>query len=858
MPMLSELLKKIRKTAIDIVDYSEPNTPNIGLVGLIGFPLLYLCFQYVVPQKYNGFIWYLFGILFVLPQVFYRYFPLGFKQVYPAYFFVGGFYTLPFFSFFMFLKNDGSIIWLLSCLGCLMFFIIIFYDWLIVTIMTVVAYGLASLTVVLLDGKLPPLQTELMYAPVFVISFVGGLFLNHRKQASQELKISLMKSLSGMIAHEMRNPLNTINLAMENIQSTLPARPAVEHRPDNFMLTYDELVCIHDVIVESISTVRNGNRLIDSILSNLREGHIDKSCFKCYSIQLVITTALNTYSFRNSDEKGLISVEICDNFNFLGDKEQFVYVLFNLLNNALYYRRNKDFRIDIRAESLQDANVLRIRDYGPGVPPELRERIFRRFFSHGKQNGNGLGLFFCRRVVESFSGTIICDSEVHRWTEFVITLPKCGSKVVEATKKQILSGKHVLVVDDDVVNRTLYARFLAELGCRSDQAENGRQALEMVVNKRYDLILMDLEMPVLNGDEAVRLIRSGAGMTPSMMVHYHGAAIIGVSALPEQEVLERTLSSGMNEFVIKPLLKSKLARIVEKYFFNDQDGFYKERGGCLGDARIIVADDNAAVRKYVTIVLEKEGCITTQAENGAQVIELLERMDFDLVLMDMEMPVLDGVEATKAIRNGACFNRFRYYARIPIIAVTGYGDRDAMMRSLAAGMNAHIGKPVSKQDLVRSVSFWLGRVDRHEPDSGRLVTASGKAVPGYGSTHTCIESSNATLEHPVIEELELLGGVALIKELFELFRQDVTSNLADLERAQAEMDIALACRASHSLKGVAGHIGAGKLQCFAGLINNEMRQGRWPEDHLWLPKIRHLFEDACGAYESYLIERAGE
>jgi two-component system CAI-1 autoinducer sensor kinase/phosphatase CqsS len=857
--MLSEVLNKIRKTAIDIVDYSEPNTPNIGLVGLLGFPALYVCLQYVVPQKYNGFIWYLFGILFVLPQVFYGYFPSSFKRVYPIYFFVGGFYTLPFFSFFMFLKNDTSIIWLLSCLGCLLFFIIIFYDWLIVTLMIIAAYGLATLLVALLDGRLPPLHTQLSYLPIFLISYVGALFLNHRKQASQESKISLMKSLSGMIAHEMRNPLNTINLAMENIQSTLPARPAVDRKPDNFMLSYDELVGIHDVIVESITTVKTGNRMIDSILSNLREGDVDKSCFRRYSIRSVVMMALNTYSFRNQHEKRLIFTEICDNFDFFGDKEQFVYVLFNLINNALCYSRDEDFRIEIRAESIGGVNILRIRDTGPGVPVELRERIFNRFFTEGKRNGNGLGLFFCRRVVESFSGTIICDSEVHRWTEFVITLPKYDSRAVEATKKQILASKHVLVVDDDVINRTLHMKLLAELGCRSDQAENGRQALDMATNKRYDMILMDIEMPGLNGDETVRLMRSGSGgMKPSMMLHYRGAAIIGVTALPEREVLNRTLLAGMNEFVMKPLRKSELLRMVEKYFFNDQEGGDKEIGDRLAGARIIVADDNAATRKFLSIVLENEGCVTTMAENGAQVIELLEHTDFDLVLMDMAMPVLDGVAAVRNIRDGSCFKRFRGYGRIPVIAVTGYGEQEDLRRSLDAGMNAHIGKPVSKQDLVRTVSFWLDRMGRDEKEPDRLGMASDKVVPGSGSTSASIESSETTLARPVIEELGKLGGSALMKQMLELFRHNVSANISELERAEAERDIALACRATHSLKGVAAQIGAEKLQRFAGLVNDAMRQGRWPEDREWVAKMRFLFEDACGVYESYLVDRAGE
>jgi two-component system, CAI-1 autoinducer sensor kinase/phosphatase CqsS len=852
MSFPSRFLARIRKTAVEIVDYSEPNTPFIGLVGLAGYPFLYFILQYQFPQSYNNFIPYFIGILFILPQVFYRFMPAKLKQYYTLYFFMGGFYTLPFFSTFMLLKNECAIVWVLATLGCLLFLIIIFYDWLIITLMTVTAYGLAYILVLLSDGRVRYTQMEWSYLPVFVICYVGAISLNHRKQMSHEAKISLMKSLSGTIAHEMRNPLNSITFAMETVQSTLPVKPGVDSKLRNFVLSYDDLLRIHNVIGESIDIVRSGNRMIDSILSNLREGEIDKKYFRRYPVRNVIMAALNTYSHRSLDEKAMIFTDFRDEYDFFGDKDQFIYVLINLIKNALYYSQKAGFRIDISTESTPSANIVRVRDTGPGIPAALRERVFKRFYTAGKQDGNGLGLSFCRRVIESFSGTITCDSVENSWTEFIITLPKYDSKTVESIKKQILATKAFLVVDDQGINRISHAKYLADLNCRVDQAENGRQALEMAAMNRYDMILMDIEMPVLNGDEAVKLIRSGFDMPPSMKLHYRDAAIVGVTALPREVAIRRTLHAGMNEFVLKPLNKGVLTRLFEKYFFDEQDVTETETQELLVGSTILVADDNDMSRKFISILLENEGSIITQAENGKQVLELLDTMDFDLVLMDMEMPVMGGMEATRLIRKGKCFKRFRQFGNIPVIAITGNNDQDTINQVMAVGMNAHIGKPVRKQDLIRTILFWLGQSRNHKPELFPASASSSdheEATAGAFSDNSEIPAN--VLEQSVIDSIQNVGGDTLLSEFFEIFHKDVSKFINDLEIARTEDNLSLADMVSHALKGVAANIGAGKLYAYAEQINDTIREGHWPEESNWTNQLRLLHEEACSAFQCY-------
>lgn len=839
MSPITRLFDRLKKTALEIVEYSEPNTPNIGLVGVFGYPLLYLSLQNVFTQRYNGIIWYLIGFVFVLPQVFFRFFPDSLRRIYPVYFFLGGFYSLPFFSFFMFLKNEGSVLWLSVCLGCLMFFIIIFYDWLIVTGMVLAAYGLAILMVVLLDGGISIVPENLQVLPIILISYVGGLVLNHRKMISHESKISLMKSLSGMIAHEMRNPLNAISLAMENIQSTLPARPSTEQNPAQFCLSYDELVGIHDVVSDSISTVSSGNRIIDSILSNLREGDVDKTCFRRYSASEVIRNAIQTYSYRSSTDRQLIFTDFVDEFDFFGDREQFIYVLFNLLNNSLYYSQKQGFRIDITTESTSGGNVIRVRDNGPGIPDAYRKQLFGRFFTYAKKGGNGLGLSFCKRVVESFAGTITCDSLEGCWTEFCITLLPCSSKQVSALKRQILTTKHVLVVDDQAMYRDLYVRYFSDYHCSVDQATDGRQCLEMASSNRYDMILMDIEMPLLSGDETVRLLRSGFNMSPSMMLHYRDAVILGITALPKAEAIGRTLNVGMNEFIPKPLNRDLLMGLFEKYFFNEKHDARADSQVLLAGAHIMVADDNPLIRKILGTILEKEGCRVSHAEQGLQALELLEQGGFDLVLMDMEMPVMDGLEAVRTIRNDERFSRFR---DLPIIAITGNADPETIRQVTKVGMNAHIGKPVRKHDLLTTISFWLDYSQNQVP-----VLRKGLAVQTMQGTASAagIDRALSDIDPATVESLLGIGGQTLFLQLLDHFRYDMDLQLYKLEAACIEADLVAAHRVCHSIKGAASSIGAVSLSEMARQIDDGLRQERWPSEVGWFGQLKSLYEESC-------------
>jgi signal transduction histidine kinase len=212
-------------------------------------------------------------------------------------------------------------------------------------------------------------------------------------------KIEQVKSLAGSIAHETRNPLAGIKGCCELMKNNL-----------------NELIEYIDLVADSSS---QGLAMIDMIMANIRDGKIDTSNFTDISISDLVKKALKQFTYRNEEEKELVNFDLEQNFIFKGDENMMIFVIYNLLKNALHYK----VKIEIRTEIKSDGNYLYFKDYGPGIESDKLELIFESFFTSGKKEGTGLGLPFCRRIMRAFDGEIICKSELEKGTEFEMKFP---------------------------------------------------------------------------------------------------------------------------------------------------------------------------------------------------------------------------------------------------------------------------------------------------------------------------------------------------------------------------------------------------------------------------------------------------
>ena len=830
----------LKQKALDIVEHAEPNLSIIGLFGVLGYPAYYIIWTYIFPQPYENLQLRLLCAAISLPWVFYRFYPKPLKDYFPLYFFISLFFVIPFFFSFMMLKNEWSEVWSMSLLSGLFLLTLVLFDWVIICLITGAGFIAAYFTVFLLDGQVSFNHYHPEYIPIFLFSISGGIVANHKRELAHKTKISFLRSLSGSIAHEMRNPLNSITNAIALIQARLPEKPENNSDNESYSISNHGLVSIHNVIKDSSNTLNRANKIIDSILTSMEGGKVPTRGFICIRSGSAIDAAIDNFPFHDPEEKKLIRVNKIKDFYFFGDRDLFFYVLFNLLKNAIFYKNKPGFGIEITTDTNDSGNSIKVRDTGPGISANKRERIFESFYTSNKAGGNGLGLSFCRRVIDAFGGKIVCDSKEGKWTEFTITLPKYDSKKIREIKDKILRGKKILIADDQTGNRMILAKYISELHCQFDLAENGSQAFSLLSKKRYDLIFMDYEMPFLNGDHVVKLIRSARDINPSLALHYLYAPIIGITALHETEAESRARKCGMNEFLIKPVKKIQVSQILEKYFFTEEPSITNNRDDVLNGKRILLVDDNETSRKFMTMVLQHYGCCIGQAVHGRAAIDYLEKEDFDLVLMDIEMPVMNGIEAAKAIRSGTYFNRFISYKTIPIIALTGNTDEQSSLSIQEAGMNYHLSKPVFKDELISAINVIL----KNSTFANKAMNNHQSHKPEQGNAEfwSAVESEKI-LDRSIINSLQEIGGDELIATLFETFIADSDNLIKKLTDAVAEKDMKHFDHLMHTFKGSSGSVGANKIYVLTKHINEFSRVGKWPDNSAWMQILTTVYAE---------------
>jgi two-component system CAI-1 autoinducer sensor kinase/phosphatase CqsS len=815
----------------------------MGLLGGIGYPLYYITWRYLFPQGYENLTLRLAMAVLLVPWIAHNHLPNKMRIFFPAYFFISSFVVVPFFFSFMTLKNQCSVVWLMTCIVGLFLLIMLVYNWVVICLMTIFGFLLAYVVIFVVDGSVSFSGFQSEYIPVYMFAVLGGIISNHQKQVANNLKISLMHSLGGSIAHEMRNPLSSIIHALGALRTFLPEKPPRDSIATTFPLSRASLLKLHETLEESTVNIQRGNKIIDSILSNMKGEQINLASLKRIGALDLVKTTLASYGFQDSSDRELIVIHNEQDFEFFADKDLCVYVLFNLLKNALYYKAGADFKIDIRIQVGQEHNLIKFKDNGVGIPANKLSKIFDSFYTAGKSGGTGLGLNFCRRVIESIGGSITCDSIEKKWTEFTIALPKYDSLIVKNLQKEILKDKQILLVDDLDVCRITAKKYLNEWHCKVEEAINGQQAIEKMCQKKYDLVLMDIEMPVLNGDQACMMIRNAPDIDKKISSHYEQIPIVAISTFPAETLRNIILQSGMSGFMEKPLSKIKVSELLDHYFFSEHIPKIHHKDSEMKGKRILLVDDNEMNRRLISIHLEYVGASVVQAKHGQEAIACLEQQDADIVLMDLEMPILDGLQATRLIREGQCFQRFKDYKMLPIIALTGNNDTDTLTAIADAGMNDHMSKPATGEQIIEIINTYL------------VTQQKRSVIKEPEPQHSWQDIEQASLLNIAVLNSLLEFDLLMVQDIFRSFLQNTTEYLQALSEAKKNMDIKAVSQISHALKGSAGNFGAYKLYLAAAWINDHARYNRWPSREEWLKDALEIFAQTNIALDVYIAER---
>ena len=794
-----------------------------SLVGFIVFPAFYMLRFTKSAPVYDDLNFRLFNAAICFILFLKNRWPERLKPYYLAYSYAVVLILFPLTFMFTSLKHGGGTIAVGNTL--LAAFVVIFLaDWRNVVVILLTGFGAAIGLYVLTDPDPRMPADYVQRLPILLVVVVcGSLFKFALESATAERVRHAYASLAGSIAHEMRNPLGQIRHSLESLRQSLPA-PTLKVQAQ--VLQPGDVDALYRHLAQGEIAVERGLQVISMTLDEVNAKPLNPGGFAYLSASEACHKAVLEYGYDSHEQRSRVSVETVKDFLFRGEETAFLFVLFNLIKNALYYLPAYP---QARVAVTIDAGTVKVRDTGPGIALELQRRLFEPFRT-SKSGGTGLGLAYCRRVMRAFGGDISCESVQGQYTQFTMTFPPVTAQerevhrqAVVARAKAVFVRRRLLVVDDDAALRKSTRLKLAPVEAVVDEAANGKQALAMLSNFRYDLVLLDLNMPGMDGYAVAEQIR--AGQAPGN----REVCIVAYTSEPGPAARVKTLKAGMDGLVNKPCEQEALLRALCQALEHPAGRARLEHGQLAGQ-RVLLADDNAYSRKAVAAYLRRAGVEVAEADTGESVMAQLNAGGeaWDAVLMDINMPGMSGLDTAQAIRASTMAWR-----DVPIVALTAHSGADMMAAARAAGMGEFITKPVDAAVLYGK----LRQLTSREPAT---IDAPPPAAP---------RADDRLLD---VDRLERYREIGMLEELVGDYVPEIARLVERLDGSAGRSDLAQCMELMHSLVGLSGEAGAIALHRLSKQIYAQMSQDhRLPAQAGWVEPIGILAAQSARALNEY-------